>query len=86
MTVHQFKITEGCPTTGHKIACNTTQAAPAFSTQQPSAAERAKEGMATHAAHRANEKAFSAAKEAERKASKNAAKADSQTLRPDQLK
>ena len=59
---YKFKITEGCPKTGHKIACNTTQDAPAFSTNQPTAAERAKAGMAQHTAQKANEAAYRAAK------------------------
>ena len=85
MTTHQFKITEGCPKTGDKIKCNTTQSAGTFSTNQPSATDRAKEGMARHAAHRANEKAFKIAKEAEREASRKTAKTHRQSLRPDQL-
>ncbi|KQB96838.1 hypothetical protein AL073_06970 [Loktanella sp. 1ANDIMAR09] len=86
MTIHRFKITDGCPETGHKIACNTTQAAAAFSTNLPSTEDRAKEGMKTHAAYRANEAGFRAAKEAEREAAKRGNQTHRQMLRPDQLK
>ena len=65
-----FKITNGCPKTGHMIACNVTQDAPAFSDNVPSAADRANEGMATHRAYKANEAAFRAAKEAAKGQSK----------------
>lgn len=86
MAMHKFKITNGCPTTGHKIACNTTRAADAFSSNQPSAEDRAKEGMNTHAAYRANEAAFREAKEAEREEAKRGNEAHRQMLRPDQLR
>ncbi|WP_342070567.1 hypothetical protein [Yoonia algicola] len=86
MAIHKFKITDGCPTTGHKIACNTTQAAAAFSTNLPSAEDRAKEAMQTHAAYRANEAGFRVAKEAEREGAKQATEAHRRMLRPDQLR
>lgn len=66
---YKFNITEGCPKTGHDIACNQTQYAPAFSTNIPSVAERAKDGMAAHKEYRANESDFRKAKEAEKKQS-----------------
>ncbi|MEO9649927.1 MAG: hypothetical protein ABJ360_19755 [Roseobacter sp.] len=63
---YNFKITDGCTKTGHNIACNVTQDAPAFSTNIPSAHQRAKEGMAAHAAHRSDEAAFRRAKAMEK--------------------
>lgn len=86
MAIHKFKITDGCPKTGHKIACNTTQAAAVFSTNLPSTEDRTKVGMSTHAAYRANEEGFRAAKEEEREAAKQATEAHRLMLRPDQLR
>ena len=86
MTVHKFKITDGCPETGHKIACNTTQAAPAFNTTGKSAAERAEKGMATYAAYRANAAGYREAKEAERVMIRLGNEAHRKMLRPDELK
>ena len=86
MAIHKFKITDGCPETGHKIACNTTQAAAAFSTNLPSTEDRAKDGMKTHAAYRTNESGFRAAKEAERQAVKGTTEAHRQMLQPYQLR
>ena len=85
MTAHKFKITEGCPETGHKIACNTTQAAPAFDTAAKSAAERAEDGMKHYAAYRQQNKKWLETLE-EREAEKQLPKAHRRMLRPDQLK
>jgi hypothetical protein len=71
---YTFKITEGCPKTGHKIACNTTQDAPAFSQNIPIAADRAKEGMAKHQKYRSDEAAFRVAKVASKGQTKSAPK------------
>ena len=85
MTAHKFKITDGCPDTGHKIACNTTQAAPAFGAGTKSAAERAEEGAKHYAAYRQQNKKWLETLE-EREAEKHRPKAYRQMLRPDQLK
>lgn len=74
-------ITQGAPN-GFNPACNQTQPA-VFSNKQPSSAERAAEGMRKHAAYRAQEEAFKAARAAGRKGDREVPQR--RMLRPDEI-
>jgi hypothetical protein len=82
---HTFKITEGCPKTGDKIACDITQPGPAFTASQPTAAQRAEEGQKANAAYHENERRWREAL-VKAKGERREGTTPTRMLRPDQLK